>query len=198
MGPEWKAKKDLAYNMELACKARVANLILATLKLRPLTKSLGEVGFLHTDLWSNNLLKKGNAIIAIDFETATTGPAFVDLSSPFFTFSVDKLKYIDKETRERLLGAFANEVGKKEKMEDMLFDLEIGFLHRMLWIILFVHMYSKTPKQNERLVTIGELMLKALEQGLDNCQTQKKILKEGVYFFAPKDFPPPVESEDVQ
>ena len=40
---------------------------------RPLTKSLGEVGFLHTDLWSNNLLKKGNAIIAIDFETATTG-----------------------------------------------------------------------------------------------------------------------------
>ena len=34
-------------------------------------------------------------------------------------------------------------VGKKEKMEDMLFDLEIGFLHRMLWIILFVHMYSK-------------------------------------------------------
>ena len=40
---------------------------------RPLTKSLGEVGFLHTDLWSNNLLKKDNKIIAIDFETAITG-----------------------------------------------------------------------------------------------------------------------------
>ena len=85
--------------MEPAYKARVANLILESLMLRqvfryatrqsltywprrtlkfcstfrPLTKSLGEVGFLHTDLWSNNLLKKDNAIIAIDFETATTG-----------------------------------------------------------------------------------------------------------------------------
>ena len=76
--------------LEANYKARVANLILETLKLRherlmmlknislyfifrPLTKSLGEVGFLHTDLWSNNLLKKDNKIIAIDFETAITG-----------------------------------------------------------------------------------------------------------------------------
>ena len=76
--------------LEANYKARVANLILETLKLRherlmmlknislyfifrPLTKSLGEVGFLHTDLWSNNLLKKDNNIIAIDFETAITG-----------------------------------------------------------------------------------------------------------------------------
>ena len=77
--------------LEATYKARVANLILETLKLRheclmimmlknltffifrPLTKSLGEVGFLHTDLWSNNLLKKDNNIIAIDFETAITG-----------------------------------------------------------------------------------------------------------------------------
>ena len=76
--------------LEANYKARVANLILDTLKLRherlmmlknislyfifrPLTKSLGEVGFLHTDLWSNNLLKKDNNIIAIDFETAITG-----------------------------------------------------------------------------------------------------------------------------
>ena len=76
--------------LEANYKARVANLILDTLKLRherltllnfaqlyfifrPLTKSLGEVGFLHTDLWSNNLLKKENNIIAIDFETAITG-----------------------------------------------------------------------------------------------------------------------------
>ena len=75
--------------LEATYKARVANLILETLKLRheemttlwkislhlifrPLTKSLGEVGFLHTDLWSNNLLKKDSEIIAIDFETATT------------------------------------------------------------------------------------------------------------------------------
>ena len=76
--------------LEANYKARVANLILETLKLRyekltmlknislhllfrPLTKSLGEVGFLHTDLWSNNLLKKDSEIIAIDFETAITG-----------------------------------------------------------------------------------------------------------------------------
>ena len=34
-------------------------------------------------------------------------------------------------------------MGKEEELDEMLFDLEIGFLHRMLWIILFVHMYSK-------------------------------------------------------
>ena len=31
------------------------------------------MGFCHCDLWSNNMLKKGDAIIAIDFETASTG-----------------------------------------------------------------------------------------------------------------------------
>ena len=85
-----QAGKDVPIKLEANYKARVANLILDTLKLRherltmlnfaqlyfifrPLTKSLGEVGFLHTDLWSNNLLKKDNNIIAIDFETAITG-----------------------------------------------------------------------------------------------------------------------------
>ena len=40
---------------------------------RPLSRNLGKMGFCHCDLWCNNLLKKGDNIIAIDFETASTG-----------------------------------------------------------------------------------------------------------------------------
>ena len=39
----------------------------------PMSRNLGKMGFCHCDLWSNNMLKKGDAIIAIDFETASTG-----------------------------------------------------------------------------------------------------------------------------
>ena len=40
---------------------------------RPQSRNLGKVGFCHCDLWCNNMLKKGDNIIAIDFETASTG-----------------------------------------------------------------------------------------------------------------------------
>ena len=45
--------------------------------------------------------------------------------------------------RKKKFFLLLDKVAKKDKIEDMLFDLEIGFLHRMLWVILFVHMYSK-------------------------------------------------------
>ena len=35
------------------------------------------------------------------------------------------------------------QMADKENLNDLLFDLEIGFLHRMIWVVLFVHMYSK-------------------------------------------------------
>ena len=51
---------------------------------RPLSRNLGKMGFCHSDLWCNNMLKKGDAIIAIDFETASTGKTYLSISQNVF------------------------------------------------------------------------------------------------------------------
>ena len=43
---------------------------------------------------------------------------------------------------------------EKENLNDLLFDLEIGFLHRMIWVVLFVHMYSKVYSSAINVVII--------------------------------------------
>jgi len=188
--PQWCLKQDPVNKIESNYKARVADLIMGAFRLRPLSRSLGKMGFCHCDLWCNNLLKKGNDIIAIDFETASTGPALIDLSSALFAFRNEKLMYMDKTKRQSLANTFIKEAGMEaDSMEKMLFDLEIGFLHRTIWVMLCCHFDLKMPKRNARIVRIAELMLKTLQQGQEDEAVRGKIVEEGVFYHTYKEFP---------
>ena len=79
-------------------------MILRTLRLTPKTEMMAKTGFCHAGLWSANLLRKGEKILAIDFETANVAPAFVDLGSLLFNwgnhFRQRKPSYLDRRRRE--------------------------------------------------------------------------------------------------
>jgi len=188
--PRWCSRQDPIHKVESDYKARVTDLIMAAFRLSPLSRNLGKMGFCHCDLWSNNMLKKGEAIIAIDFETASTGPALLDLGSSLFAFRKQKLVYMERAKRELLANTFIKEAEvEADDMEKMLFDLEIGFLHRTIWVMLCCHFDLKMPKRNARLVSIAELMVKALQQGQEDEEVRRQIVKEGVFYHTYKDFP---------
>ena len=112
---------------------RVMALIKRVLRLKPKTKSLASLCFSHADLWSGNLLRKSKAIVAIDFETATTAPAFVDLGGLLFNWEVHfDGKPEGPERKGRLEALASSYLGETsllgEELDRAIFDLEIGFV----------------------------------------------------------------------
>ena len=162
---------------------RVMGLILRTLHLTPKTEMMAKTGFCHADLWSANLLRKGEKILAINFETANVAPAFVDLGSLLFNwgihFQLRKPSYLDRRRREVLIESYIGGPIKEEDVESLLFNLEIGFVHRYVYVLLFNMMHSK--EEEIKLVEMAERMLEAMERGGGSGYLQSDIVERGVF-----------------
>ena len=158
-------------------------MILRTLHLTPKTEIMAKTGFCHADLWSANLLRKGEKILAIDFETANVAPAFVDLGGLLFNwgihFQLRKPSYLDRRRREVLIESYIGGPIKEDDVESLLFDLEIGFVHRYVYVLLFNMMHSK--EEEIKLVEMAERMLEAMERGGGSGYLQSDIVVRGVF-----------------
>jgi len=146
--------------------SRVMALIRSALHLNPKTRSMASMCFSHGDLWSGNLLRKGRSVLAIDFEIATTAPAFVDLGGLFFNWEFHFLRkpnFPDRGPWEALAVGYLGESGE---LEEVLFDLEIGFIHRYIFVLLCKHLDVKGDSLEElELVEKGEKMVRDMERG---------------------------------
>ena len=146
--------------------SRVMALIRSALCLNPKSKSMASICLSHGDLWSGNLLRKGRSVLAIDFEFATTAPAFVDLGGLLFNWAfhfLGKPNYPDRGPWEALA---VNYLGESDELEEALFDLEIGFIHRYIFLLLCIHLDVKGDSLEElELVEKGEMMVRDLERG---------------------------------
>ena len=167
--PDWLEKHHPGhFPLRKEYSLRVMALIRSALCLKPKTKSLASICFSHADLWSGNLLRRERGIVAIDFEIATTAPAFVDLGGLLFNYEwhfLEKQNYLDQWRREVLVESYLGGSVLKEEMEEALFDLEIGFIHRYIFVLLCKHLDVKGESLEEtELVEKGEKLVKALER----------------------------------
>ena len=130
-----------------------------------------------------NLLRKGEKILAIDFETANVAPAFVDLGGLLFNWGIhfqqQKPSYLDRRRREVLIESYIGGPIKEDDVESLLFDLEIGFVHRYVYVLLFNMMHSK--EEEIKLVEMAERMLGAMERGGGSGYLQSDIVERGVF-----------------
>ena len=168
---------------------RVRSLLIDTLSLSPKSKALGKIGFTHSDLFSGNILKRGKEILAIDFEASTTGPRFLDLGGFLFLWRghfEGMEEYQDmtgnRKFRTELAKAYFGTLGETEEMtEEVLFDLEIGFLHRFVYELIWKHIVDL--QLEEELVGKAELMLKALQAGQRNLEARCRLVECGVFLY---------------
>merc|ERR1719500_971429 len=168
---------------------RVRNLLIDTLSLSPQSKALGKIGFTHSDLFSGNLLKRGKEILAIDFEASTTGPRFLDLGGLLFLWKghfegmeVYQDNAGNRKFRTELAKAYLGKLGETEEAtEEVLFDMEIGFLHRFVYELIWKHIVDL--QLEEELVGRAELMLKALQAGQSNVEAKCRLVECGVFLF---------------
>ena len=169
--PDWLKKHHPSHFPLLSeeYNLRVMALIKRVLRLKPKTKSLASLCFSHADLWSGNLLRKDKTIVAIDFETATTAPAYVDLGGLLFNWEVHfdgKPDCPDKGRREALASSYLGGSLLGEELDRALFDLEIGFVHRYIFVLLGKHLDVNNDNLEELdLVRKGERMVSELERG---------------------------------
>ena len=70
---------------------------------------------------------------------------------------------------------------KEDDVESLLFDLEIGFVHRYVYVLLFNMMHSK--EEEIKLVEMAERMLEAMERGGGSGYLQSDIVERGVFLF---------------
>ena len=159
----------LSFFWDTLYSSRVMALIRSVLRLNPKTQTMASICFSHGDLWSGNLLRKGRSVLAIDFETSTTAPAFVDLGGLLFNWEShfdQKPTYPDQGQRKALALSYLGGSVTKEELEEALFDLEIGFIHRYIFVLLCKHFDVKGDSLEEiELVEKGEKMVRALERG---------------------------------
>ena len=150
--------------------SQVMGLIQSALRLKPKSKRLASICFSHADLWSGNLLRtECRSVVAIDFEIATTAPAFVDLGGLLFNWATHfdlKPTYPDRGWQETLAASYLGRSVRKEELVETLFDLDIGFNHRYIFVLLCKHLDVKGDSLEElELVGKGEKMVRALESG---------------------------------
>ena len=70
----------------------------------------------------------------------------------------------NKKFRTDLAEAYLGSSGETgEVTEELLFDLELGFLHRFVYELIWKHIVDLQPEED--LVGKAELMLKALQRG---------------------------------
>jgi hypothetical protein len=133
---------------------RTRNLLLESFTLKPFRIKTPVVS--HCDIHSGNLMKKDSDMILVDFEMVNTAPGFLDLGALLFVnFDLDT-EHMSKEKREMLVRSYLglyeeteeskirkpsgrlccgqNKVNcREESIEEMLYDLEIGYYFRYMF-----------------------------------------------------------------
>ena len=184
--PAWMAKNSPQnHPLPAAYVERFLNIILKVGRIKPLTQVFGRLGFSHTDAWYGNLMRKGEKIVAIDCETASIGPAFLDLGGIVSTAS---LPHIDRDLREALILSFYEAIEEEcFDMEAALYDLELASIHRHLWGVLCVQfgLVSAPLTDVERIGGLffekGEAMVNGMEQAVRDKELMKKIVDHGIF-----------------
>ena len=191
--PQWlKRHHPTHFPLREEYRSRVMALIIRVLRLKTKTRTMmTSLRFSHADLWSGNLLRKdNNKILAIDFEMATTAPGFVDLGGLLFNWDFhfeENLKYLDPGIRETMVANYLGHGQSLERTEvnEALFDLEIGFLHRFIFVLLCKHLDVKEDVCLEEIMLVhkGEMMANALEREEPFEEVQRRLVEQGVHIF---------------
>ena len=88
----------------------------------------------------------------------------------------------NKKFRTDLAKAYLGTSGETaEVTEEELLDLEIGFLHRFVYELIWKHIVDLQPEED--LVGKAELMLKALQTGQSNSEASRRLVECGVFLY---------------
>ena len=160
-------------------------------KIKPLTSVMSRLGFSHTDAYHGNLMRKGEKIIAIDCETASTGPAFLDFGGILWNSNTvtGRQPHLERSLREALALSFHQTVGENcNSIDDVLYDMELGFIHRHLWIFMCLQ-FGLVSKPLSTVEKIGgllmekiELMISGMERAVEDKKVMKDVVNKGIYW----------------
>ena len=190
--PDWMAENTPDnHHLPQSYHNRLINLLLRLSKIKPRNKIMARLGFSHCDAHFHNLMRKGTEVVAIDFERASIGPAFLDLGIIIWNSKADNglQHHLERSLREDLVHSFFEAVEEKvENMEDILFDLELASLHqRMLCMMYMQRVLVRKPMAV--LVRTGELLMGKTEVmigQMERAKTEEKIFNEivtnGIYW----------------
>ena len=197
--PQWvKQNRPENYPLPKEYCERFLKMILKVLRIVPRTKVLSKIGFSHSDLYFGNLMRKDGRIVAIDCETAILGPALLDFGAILWNPNVTRAKqpHIERSSRETLARSFYETLEEEfEKPEDVLYDLELGFLMRYLWIMLCEQFFivSNPVEVGGLFMTKVEAMADGMIDASDDEEAIKKIAEVGIYWSINPNLP-----EDIQ
>ena len=170
---------------------RFLNIVHKVRRIKPITSVMSRLGFSHMDAWHGNLMRKGQRIIAIDCETASIGPAFLDFGGILWNSSTvnGRQPHLERCLREALALSFYQTVGEKcHNIDDVLYDMELGFIHRHLWIFMCIQFglvgksLSTEEKIGELLMEKIELMISGMERAVEDTEVMKVVVDNGIYW----------------
>ena len=197
--PDWMAKyAPQNHPLPQSNVDRFLNLIVKVSRMKTLTAELSKLGFSHMDIWHGNLMRKREKIVAIDCETATVAPAFLDFGGILWNSKSlnHGQPYLNRIFREALVLSFYQSIGKNcHQIRDALYDLELAFIHRQLFCILCVH-FDLVTKPLSVVEDIGrllmektEMMVSGMEKALEDENTMKDVLEKGIYWAIRDELP---------
>jgi len=179
------------YPLPQTYTSRLLACILRLARIKPLTRTLARHGFSHGDLWSCNMMKKGTQILAIDFDSSTVGPAFLDFGAVFFNWQTMRgiRPHMAQCMRETIAMSFYETVGVEcEEMDSILYDIELAIIHRYIWFLFLFH-FSLVSEPLETLEEVGglmiekmEVMVRAMEKAVDDKELMSRLVEKGVYW----------------
>ena len=145
-------------------------------------------------------MRKEGRIVAIDCETAILGPAFLDFGAILWNPNVTRAKqpHIERSSRETLARSFYETLEEEfEKPEDVLYDLELGFLMRYLWIMLCEQFFivSNPVEVGGLFMTKVEAMADGMIDASDDEEAIKKIAEIGIYWSINSNLPEDIEEK---
>jgi len=189
--PDWLATNSpIIHPLPSSYVERFHKIILRAGRIKPLSE-LGRVGFSHCDVHCSNLMRKGGRIIAIDCETANTGPALTDLGGIVWNGRAGNgsFPHLDRSLREALIISFYQTIGEEcRDMEAALYDLELGCLYRLIWRDLCA-MLGLVSNSLHTLLRVGglqserlEVMVSGLERAVDDKELMRSVLDKGIYW----------------
>ena len=190
--PDWMSRHSPTnYPLPQLFRDRFLHLVMRIGRLQARTVVLARHGFCHNDTWHSNLLWRSGQLVAIDCETASTGPAFLDCGGIVWNGEcADGYRaHLRRDLREDLVVSFYQTVGETcEDIEDALYDLELAYLHRQLWAILadFCELVGKPFATVEQIGGLfmekTEMMVAGMERAVDDKDVMKDVVEKGIYW----------------
>ena len=171
----------------------------------------------HADVNHNNLMyKDADYMVAIDFESARLMPAVFDLGAMLLdvnragisTFAVPRLhREAMVQAYKRLMPSGTEEstpvstdgVLLDDRIDDLLWDMEVGMLFRLCYITIAAPIISRTvQKPTDQFVAALEVMLTAMEDAASDPTKKDAIIDRGLVahcFVKEESVPSPGDGE---